>query len=114
MYDFSRNEVPGATERDRGYWRDVGTLDAYYDAHMDLISVDPMFNLYNREWPILTWLEPLPPAKFVFDERRAGAATRSTRWSAPASSISGATVRRSVLSPGVHAALLRARSRTRC
>ena len=57
---------PGATERDRGYWRDVGTLDAFYDAHMDLISVDPIFNLYNREWPILTWPEPLPPAKFVF------------------------------------------------
>ena len=54
VYDFSRNEVPGATERDRGYWRDVGTLDAYYDAHMDLFSVDPVFNLYNREWPILT------------------------------------------------------------
>jgi glucose-1-phosphate adenylyltransferase len=46
-----------------------GTLDAYYDAHMDLISVDPIFNLYNREWPILTWPEPLPPAKFVFDGR---------------------------------------------
>src|SRR4051812_39692738 len=55
VYDFSRNEVPGATDRDRGYWRDVGTLDAFYDAHMDLISVSPIFNLYNREWPILTW-----------------------------------------------------------
>ena len=54
VYDFSLNEVPGATERDRGYWRDVGTLDAFYDAHMDLISVDPIFNLYNFEWPILT------------------------------------------------------------
>ena len=63
-----RNEVPGATDRDRGYWRDVGTLDAYYDAHMDLISVHPIFNLYNLEWPILTHPEPLPPAKFVFDE----------------------------------------------
>ena len=63
-------------ERDRGYWRDVGTLDAFYDAHMDLISVHPIFNLYNHEWPILTWPDPLPPAKFVFDEDgapRAGA-----------------------------------------
>ena len=68
VYDFATNHVPGATERDRGYWRDVGTLDAYYDAHMDLISVTPIFNLYNLQWPILTWPDPLPPAKFVFDE----------------------------------------------
>ena len=54
VYDFADNDVPGATERDRGYWRDVGTLDAYYDAHMDLVSVHPVFNLYNRQWPILT------------------------------------------------------------
>ena len=54
VYDFSRNVVPGESERDHGYWRDVGTLDAYYDAHMDLVSVHPIFNLYNREWPILT------------------------------------------------------------
>ena len=81
VYDFAANHVPGATDRDSGYWRDVGTLDAYYDAHMDLISVTPIFNLYNLQWPILTWLDPLPPAKFVFDEdgRRA---TRSTRWCA--------------------------------
>ena len=68
VYDFSTNLVPGATERDRGYWRDVGTLDAYYDAHMDLISVDPIFNMYNHEWPIHTWPEITQPAKFVFDE----------------------------------------------
>ena len=49
-----RNDVPGATERDRGYWRDVGTIDAYYDSHMDLVAVHPVFNLYNREWPIYT------------------------------------------------------------
>ncbi len=48
VYDFADNEVPGATDRDRGYWRDVGTIDAYYDAHMDLVSVQPVFNLYNR------------------------------------------------------------------
>ena len=78
VYDFANNEVPGDNERDRGYWRDVGTLDAYYDAHMDLISVDPAFNLYNEHWPILSWPEPLPPAKFVFEEEgRTGAAIDS-------------------------------------
>jgi len=63
-YDFSKNKVPGETERDKGYWRDVGTLDAYFDAHMDLVSVHPVFNLYNREWPLLTNPPSLPPAKF--------------------------------------------------
>src|ERR687887_1575852 len=101
VYDFLANDVPGATERDRGYWRDVGTLDAYYDAHMDLISVHPIFNLYNLEWPILTHPEPLPPAKFVFDEDgRRGHALDSMVCSGVV--ISGATARRSVLSPGVH------------
>ena len=101
VYDFSQNVVPGETERDKGYWRDVGTIDAFYDAHMDLISVSPIFNLYNREWPILTWPEPLPPAKFVFDdEDRRGQALDSMVCAGVV--ISGATVRRSVLSPGAH------------
>jgi glucose-1-phosphate adenylyltransferase len=101
VYDFSRNEVPGATDRDRGYWRDVGTLDAFYDAHMDLISVHPVFNLYNMKWPILTLPEPLPPAKFVFEEDgRIGHALDS--MVCPGVVISGAEVRRSVLSPSVH------------
>jgi glucose-1-phosphate adenylyltransferase len=101
VYDFSRNAVPGATDRDRGYWRDVGTLDAFYDAHMDLISIHPVFNLYNREWPIHTWVEPLPPAKFVFaDADRMGHALDSMVCAGVV--ISGASVRRSVLSPSVH------------
>src|SRR5215213_6438174 len=101
VYDFAANEVPGATDRDRGYWRDVGTLDAYFDAHMDLISVHPIFNLYNLEWPILTHPEPLPPAKFVFDEEaRRGHAVDSMVCSGVV--ISGATARRSILSPGTH------------
>jgi glucose-1-phosphate adenylyltransferase len=101
VYDFAANDVPGATERDRSYWRDVGTLDAYYDAHMDLISVSPIFNLYNHEWPIHTWHDPLPPAKFVFDDTgRRGQALDSMVCAGVV--ISGATVRRSVLSPGVH------------
>ncbi len=101
VYDFSANEVPGATERDRGYWRDVGTLDAFYDAHMDLISVHPVFNLYNMEWPILTRPDPLPPAKFVFaQDARVGHALDSMVCSGVI--ISGGVVNRSVLSPAVH------------
>jgi glucose-1-phosphate adenylyltransferase len=100
VYDFSKNIVPGETERDKGYWRDVGTIDAFYDAHMDLISISPIFNLYNREWPILTRPDPLPPAKFVFDdEERRGQALDSMVCAGVV--ISGATARRSVLSPGV-------------
>ncbi len=61
---------PGSTDRDRGYWRDVGTLDSFYEAHMDLISVHPIFNLYNYDWPIYTSHDPMPPAKFVHNEER--------------------------------------------
>ena len=100
VYDFTANEVPGATNRDRGYWRDVGTLDAFYDAHMDLISVHPVFNLYNMEWPILTLPDPLPPAKFVFaDEGHTGHALDS--MVCPGVIISGAEIKTSVLSPSV-------------
>ena len=101
VYDFSDNEVPGATERDRGYWRDVGTLDSYYDASMDLVSVHPIFNLYNHNWPIYTSLSTqLPPAKFVFDDpERVGQALDSIVSAGVI--VSGGTVRRSVLSPGV-------------
>jgi len=65
VYDFSTNIVPGELPRDHGYWRDVGTLDSYYDSHMDLISIQPVFNLYNRAWPIFTNQAQRPPAKFV-------------------------------------------------
>ena len=100
VYDFAANEVPGASERDRGYWRDVGTLDAYYDAHMDLVSVHPMFNLYNPRWPILTFPEPLAPAKFVFSSGdRVGHALDSMVCAGVV--ISGGEVRGSVVSPGV-------------
>jgi glucose-1-phosphate adenylyltransferase len=102
VYDFTRdNEVPGETDRDHGYWRDVGTIDAYYDAHMDLISVHPIFNLYNLQWPIYSWHDPLPPAKFVFDQDdRRGTALDSMVCAGVV--ISGGTVRRSVVSPGVN------------
>jgi glucose-1-phosphate adenylyltransferase len=99
-YDFLTNEVPGSTEGDAGYWRDVGTLDAYFDAHMDLRTVEPMFNLYNDRWPILTRIQPLPPAKFVHDEGdRVGRAIDSLVSNGVI--VSGGLVRRSVLSPGV-------------
>jgi glucose-1-phosphate adenylyltransferase len=65
VYDFTLNDIPGSTERDRTYWRDVGTIDSFYDAHMDLISPVPVFNLYNSEWPIYTRQSISPPAKFV-------------------------------------------------
>jgi glucose-1-phosphate adenylyltransferase len=94
VYDFAANEVPGATERDRGYWRDVGTLEAYYDAHLDLVSVNPIFNLYNADWPIRTNIPPLPPAKFVLG----GRAYESL---VSAGCIVTGTVARSVLSPDV-------------
>ncbi len=97
-YDFAENDVPGAKEADRGYWRDVGTLDAYYDAHMDLISPVPAFNLYNKEWPIYTWHAPLPPAKFVVDGQP-GEALDSLVSAGVI--VSGGTVRRSVLAPEV-------------
>ena len=100
VYDFSSNEVPGATPRDAGYWRDVGTLDAYYDAHMDLVSVHPVFNLYNKHWPIYSWNRPVPPAKFVFEDGPRRGTALDSMISAGVI-VSGGTVRRSVLSPEV-------------
>lgn len=67
-YNFLDNRVPGEADRERGYWRDVGTLDAYYDANMDLRSVLPYLNLYNYEWPIRSTSLQFPPAKFVFND----------------------------------------------
>jgi glucose-1-phosphate adenylyltransferase len=99
-YDFFDNRVPGVNELEQGYWRDVGTIDAYYEASMDLVAVQPAFNLYNREWPIFTSPPQLPPAKFVFEEHgRAGMAFNSVI--SGGTIISGGTVRRSVVSPGV-------------
>jgi glucose-1-phosphate adenylyltransferase len=100
VYDFRDNDVPGSTERDRDYWRDVGTLDAFYEAHTDLIAVHPVFNLYNNDWPIYTAHEPLPPAKFVHAEKgRVGRAINS--FVSDGAVVSGALVENSVLSPWV-------------
>jgi glucose-1-phosphate adenylyltransferase len=95
VYDFSENVVPGSTERDHGYWRDVGTIGSYHDAHMDLVSIDPLFNLHNRRWPILSHHPPLPGAKFV-----EGGRAHESLVSAGCV-IAGAVVDHSVLSPGV-------------
>ena len=95
VYDFAENDVPGAQERDRGYWRDVGTLDTYYDAHLELLSPDPPFVLRNSDWPILTWGEPLAPATFL------GTGARVEDAMVCAGAIVEGRVRRSVLSPGV-------------
>ncbi|MET9479188.1 glucose-1-phosphate adenylyltransferase [Streptomyces sp. SID3212] len=94
VYDFTENHVPGETPAEHGYWRDVGTLDSYYDAHMDLISHQPAFNLDNRRWPIYTHSTQLPPARFV-----AGGIAGESIVS-PGCVIRG-QVTRSVLSPGV-------------
>jgi len=100
LYDFLANDVPGTDKRDHGYWRDVGTIDSYFDAHMDLCAVHPMFNLYNDDWPILTRVPPQPPAKFVHDEDdRVGRAIDSLISNGVI--VSGGLVRSSVLSPGV-------------
>jgi glucose-1-phosphate adenylyltransferase len=100
VYDFKDNDVPGSTDRDRGYWRDVGTLDSFYDAHMDLIAVHPVFNLYNSQWPIYTDHPPWPPAKFVHGSgNRVGRAVSS--MVSPGAIISGALVEESVISPNV-------------
>ncbi len=100
VYDFGENNVPGSTDRDRGYWRDVGTLDAFHEAHMDLVSVHPVFNLYNDQWPIHTSGPTQPPAKFVLEDHgRVGQAVNSLVCAGAI--VSGGTVRESVLSPGV-------------
>ncbi|VEI12351.1 Glucose-1-phosphate adenylyltransferase [Trueperella bialowiezensis] len=100
VYDFTFNEVPGSTERDRNYWRDVGTIDMFHEANMDLISVNPIFNLYNDKWPLYTGYTGLPPAKFVYGHReRLGHALDSII--SPGVIISGGEVIGSVLSPHV-------------
>ena len=100
VYDYKDNVVPGSTDRDRGYWRDVGTLGSYFAAHMDVVSPLPVFNLYNFQWPIYTSYGPQPPAKLV----QGADGTRATVDEAvlsPGVVVSGGTVLKSVLSPSV-------------
>ncbi|MFJ6652541.1 glucose-1-phosphate adenylyltransferase [Microbacterium sp. NPDC091313] len=98
VYDFKRNDVPGSTDRDRAYWRDVGTIESFYDAHMDLISTLPVFNLYNTDWPIYSQTVNSPPAKFVRDSvGRIGNAIDSIV--SLGSVLSGTHLERSVVGP---------------
>jgi glucose-1-phosphate adenylyltransferase len=103
VYDFARNKVPGQGPNEVGYWRDVGDLQTYYDANMDLVEVDPKLSLYNERWPIFTAANPwMAPAKFVFNDveaERVGAATDSLV--SEGCIVSGGRVNRCVLSPRV-------------
>jgi glucose-1-phosphate adenylyltransferase len=101
-YDFAKNFIPGEADNNRGYWRDVGTIDSYFAACLDLVSVTPAFNLYNNQWPIVSAPQNLPPAKFVFADsksQRIGIATDSLV--ADGVIISGGTLNRCVLHPRV-------------
>src|SRR5581483_3329885 len=99
-YNFEANRIPGDGEDSAPYWRDVGTIDAYYEANMDLNHVKPDLNLYNREWPVRSTSYPDPPAKFVFDqENRRGEALDSIV--SGGCILSGGLVRKSVLGRGV-------------
>ncbi|CAN5557245.1 glucose-1-phosphate adenylyltransferase [Microbacterium sp.] len=103
VYDLKRNDVPGSTDRDRDYWRDVGTIDSFFDAHMDLISALPIFNLYNMQWPIHSQTVNSPPAKFVRDSvGRIGNAIDSIV--SLGSVLSGTHLERSVVGPWTLAA----------
>jgi glucose-1-phosphate adenylyltransferase len=95
VYDFKDNDVPGALDRDHSYWRDVGSLDSYHEAHMDLVSIQPVFNLYNHDWPIFTSHPQLPGAKFTDD------ATVGESIVCQGSIVSGAHVDHSVLGANV-------------
>lgn len=115
-HDFGRDVLPRMVGRDervhgfafrdpsgdtQGYWRDIGNLDAYWAANLELTSVTPPLDLYNRNWPVWTWQEQAPPAKFVFDDdRRRGCALNSLV--SGGCIVSGAAVRRSLLFPFVH------------
>ena len=101
-YDFNQNEVPGTSARERGYWRDVGTAEAFWEASMDLVDVEPVFNLYNEQWPLRGFYPHLPAAKFVFADKtgeRLGIATDSLV--AEGCILSGGHIHRTVLHPRV-------------
>ena len=100
VYDFTAQVIPGVSERERGYWRDVGTLDSYYYASMDLVAPLPIFDLYNDEWPILAWQFHQPPAKFIHSYGGTdGYALNSLVCSGAV--VTGGRVDQSILAPGV-------------
>ena len=100
VYDFSKNTFPGMTPAEQGYWRDVGSIDAYWQANMDLLAYSPELNLYSQEWPLRTFNYNYPPAKFVWEEGdRVGMATNS--MVSEGCIISGGGLSHCVLSPKV-------------
>lgn len=102
VYDFATNDVPGETEWNRGYWRDIGTIDSYWESQMDLVEIRPHFSLYNEDWIIRSGVSHDPPAKFVFSDpsgQRVGLATDSLVGQGCI--VSGGRIHRSVLSPRV-------------
>jgi glucose-1-phosphate adenylyltransferase len=101
VYDFSKNEVPGQTDHERGYWRDVGSLDAYYDANMDLLMPLPAFSLYNPQWPMYSLNLPLPPAKMGIG-RNGEHGRVSNSLLCAGSIVSGGVVEKSIIGPDVY------------
>jgi len=116
-HDFGKDVLPKLVTRGRAkvmaydfrdlnrkkvrYWRDVGTIDAYYEANMDLVAIEPEFNLYDRQWPLRTRLEQQPPAKFVLAEERSRMGVAIDSIVSAGCIVSGGRVMRCVLSPGV-------------
>ncbi len=100
VYDFSQNEYTGMSDSERGYWRDVGSIDSYWQANMDLLTYEPELNLYSTDWPLRTYNYNFPPAKFLWEEGdRVGMATNSLV--SEGCIISGGSISRCVLSPKV-------------
>jgi glucose-1-phosphate adenylyltransferase len=100
VYNFSENEFSGMTENEKGYWRDVGNIDAYWQANMDLLDYEPELNLYSKEWPLRTFNYNYPPAKFIWQQHdRVGMATDS--MISEGCIVSGGTLSRCILSPEV-------------
>ncbi len=100
VYNFNDNSFPGMTDRERGYWMDVGSIDAYWQANMDLLDYDPELNLYSKDWPLRTFNYNYPPAKFIWEEgERVGMATNS--MVSEGCIVSGAGLSRCILSPKV-------------
>ncbi len=100
VYDFSQNEYTGMSNSERGYWRDVGSIDSYWQANMDLLNYQPELNLYCTDWPLRTYNYNFPPAKFIWEEGdRVGMATNS--MVSEGCIISGGSISRCILSPSV-------------
>src|SRR5262249_690988 len=102
VYDFTKNDVPGSSAGERGYWRAGGATPASFADNMDVIQVTPSFDLYNSRWPVRTWARPLPPAKFVFaDETNARVGVATDSLVSEGCILSGGRIDRCVLSPSV-------------